>query len=147
MKETEPTVSTVLLEHQSVSNSLQFFQWLVLLQCTGKNYGSSDSKTIGSEAEGMITLNTPDLSYHNKCFCCYGNDHHQRSQWWHFMWPKHKPCTSDYHTWCVPGSSPLFASTTSFIYSFFTPLLLLQYVSTFMLVTVSISILLGSVVP
>ena len=31
-------------------NSLQFFQWLVLLQCPGKNYGSSGSKTIGSEA-------------------------------------------------------------------------------------------------
>ena len=34
----------------TVYNSLQFFQWLVMLQCSGQNYGSSGSQTIVSEA-------------------------------------------------------------------------------------------------
>ena len=37
-------------EHQSLYNSLQFFQWLVLLQCSCQSYDSSVSQTTVSEA-------------------------------------------------------------------------------------------------
>ena len=31
-------------------HSLKFFQWLIILQCSGQSYGSSVSQTIVSEA-------------------------------------------------------------------------------------------------
>ena len=40
--------NTAFLEHQSLYNSLQFFQWLAMLQCTGQSYGSCVSQNIGS---------------------------------------------------------------------------------------------------
>ena len=42
--------SHFLIERHSVWNSLQFFQWLVMLQCCGQSYGSSVSQLIESEA-------------------------------------------------------------------------------------------------
>ena len=47
------TIGSLILqlssEHQSLYNSLQFFQWLVLLQCYCQNYDSSGRQTVGSE--------------------------------------------------------------------------------------------------
>ena len=39
-----------LIGRHSVYNSLQFFQWLVMFQCSGQSYGSSVCQTIVSEA-------------------------------------------------------------------------------------------------
>ena len=52
-------------------NSLQFFQWLVNLQCPGQSYGSSVSKVIGSEATVDYDQTWTNLTV---------NDHHQRGQ-------------------------------------------------------------------
>ena len=95
-----------LLEHQSVTNSLQFFQWLVLLKCPGENYGSSGSKTIGFEATvwykhtwtHLIWVITVNVSVVMATITTRGVNDADMGFHWHFMLPKHKPCTLDYHT-------------------------------------------------
>ena len=42
--------SQFLIVRHAVYNSLQFFQGLVILQCSGQSYGSSVSQVIVSEA-------------------------------------------------------------------------------------------------
>ena len=68
----------------SVYNSLQFFQWLVILQCSGQSYGSSGSQVIGSEAT---------VDYDQKWTNLTVNDHYQRGQrgqWYQYMGFKEK---------------------------------------------------------
>ena len=51
----------------SVYNSLQSFQWLVMVQCSGQSYGSSVCQIIGSEAtvHGVRSdMNTLELDPH-----------------------------------------------------------------------------------
>ena len=66
--------SLFLIARHSVCNSLQFFQWLVMLQCCGQNYGFSVSQLILSEA---IVGYNQSQTHHNKqisSFCCHGNN-------------------------------------------------------------------------
>ena len=69
-----------LTTKHSVYNSLQFFQWCVVFQCSGQSYGSSGSKITFSEAAmGYADMNILEVEsqFHIKqipCFCCYGND-------------------------------------------------------------------------
>ena len=95
--------SHFLTGRHSVYNLLQFFQWLVLFQCSGQSYGYRVSQTIVSEAAvGYTDMNTLELDpqFHIKQIpCCHvamTTPHHQRRQWYwyglqlemtHFMWP------------------------------------------------------------
>ena len=51
-----------------VHNSLQFFQWLVMLQCSGQSYGSSASQIIVSEAAVRWNQTRTHLSWSHVSF-------------------------------------------------------------------------------
>ena len=73
----------LLIARHSVCNSLQFFQWLVMLQCCGQNSGSSVSQSIASEA--VVGYNQTQI-HHNKqisSFCCHGNDNSSSPEHWY----------------------------------------------------------------
>ena len=46
MRQPNPTVPIQFSSEYQVHNLLQFFQWLVLLQCCGQSYGSSGGQRI-----------------------------------------------------------------------------------------------------
>ena len=70
-------LSWFLIARHSGYNLLQFFQWLVMLQCSGQSCGSSGSQIIVSEAAVEYNqTDTLELDLHKQIpyFCCYGND-------------------------------------------------------------------------
>ena len=85
--------SLFLITRDSVCNSLQFFQWLVVLQYSGQSYGYIVSQMIVSET--VVGYNRTQ-THHNKFQVSVAmaiTPHHQSSHWyWYglhltFYWP------------------------------------------------------------
>ena len=76
--------SHFLIERHSVWNSLQFFQWLVMLQCCGQSYGSSVSQLIESEAVVRYKHTTTN-KFNVSVAMAMIAPHHQSSHWYCFI--------------------------------------------------------------
>ena len=76
--------SHFLIERHSVWNSLQFFQWLVMLQCSGQSYGSSVSQWIESEAVVRYKHTTTN-KFNVSVAMAMIAPHHQSSHWYCFI--------------------------------------------------------------
>ena len=76
--------SHFLIERHSVWNSLQFFQWLVMLQCSGQSYGSSVSQLIESEAVVRYKHTTTN-KFNVSVAMAMIAPHHQSSHWYCFI--------------------------------------------------------------
>ena len=74
--------SHFLIARHSVCNSLQFFQWLVMLQCSGQSYSSSVSQIIAFEAV-VGTTRHKHLTRKFSVFCCHGNDNFSSPEHWY----------------------------------------------------------------
>ena len=76
--------SHFLIERHSVWNSLQFFQWLVMLQCSGQSYGSSVSQLIEAEAVARYKHTTTNKFNFSVAMAMMA-PHHHSSHWYCFI--------------------------------------------------------------